>query len=147
MSRLIRTTSGGFPDATDVRNVAGSKSFSVNSSVTLGYCFAKMSTQVVPIASSPPSPGVHGTGLQPYFASTCSVPLRSAAPSEGAPPDAAADSPGDSAGAEAPPAEAAGLAPVLSPLQAPTARTRATERAAVVRLVSIDPPPGTAIAE
>src|SRR5829696_3430125 len=137
MSRPIRTTSGGFPAATDVRNVAGSKSFSVNSSATSGYCSAKISTRVVPISSAPPSPGVHGIGLQPYFAPTVSVPLMSAAPAE-APPDGAPDAPG-SAGT--------GLAPVLSPLlHAPTARTRANPRAAEVRFVSIDPPPGAAIA-
>src|SRR5215216_2003551 len=126
MSRLIRTTSGGFPDATAVRNVAASKSFSVKSSVTPGYCLAKMSTRVVPISSAPPSPGVHGIGSQPYFASTIRVPLMSAA----------ADGP----------LEAAGLAPVLSPLQAPTTRTRAAPRATVARFVSIDPPPRAALA-
>src|SRR5829696_4464881 len=135
MSRPIRTTSGGFPDATDVRNVAGSKSFSVKSSVTSGYCSTKRLTRVVPISSAPPSPGVHGMGSQPYLASIWSVPLMSAAPGEpalGEPStgEAPADAPADSAGGAA---DVPGLDPLSLFEQAPIVSARAAASATVAR--------------
>ena len=43
IARSMRTTSGGLPAATAVRNAWASKSASVNSTETSGYCFANTS--------------------------------------------------------------------------------------------------------
>src|SRR5215212_3478791 len=82
MSRLIRTTSGGLPAATVGRNVAGSKSASVNESFTSGYFSANVLTRVYPISSatpSLPSSGLHGAGEHPILAPTSRSPLISTA--------------------------------------------------------------------